>query len=91
MYEIVLTRRAIKDLKGIPQDVQVVLANKLRDLATDPTKYARKLSNPKIGTFRFRIGSYRMIFDIIDQNIVILNMGIGVITRYKMRIGYSND
>ncbi|ACK42565.1 hypothetical protein Dtur_1287 [Dictyoglomus turgidum DSM 6724] len=31
--------------------------------AVDPLKYARKLISQKIGTYRFRIGDYRVIFD----------------------------
>ncbi|WP_456486560.1 type II toxin-antitoxin system RelE family toxin [Candidatus Alkanophaga liquidiphilum] len=31
--------------------------------------------HPKIGTYRFRIGDYRIIFDIDDDNMVILRIG----------------
>ncbi len=30
---------------------------------------------PKIGTYRFRIGDYRVIFDIYGEDIVILRIG----------------
>lgn len=39
-------------------------------------KYAVKLTNSKIGTYRFRIGNYRIIFDIEDDNIVVLRIGL---------------
>lgn len=39
----------------------------------DPVKYAKKLSNPKIGTYRFRIGNYRVLFDVDKKgNLVVL-------------------
>ena len=38
-------------------------------------KYAIKLSNKNIGSYRFRIGDYRIIFDIDGNDIVILKIG----------------
>jgi len=48
---------------------------KLKEYAEDPLKHARKLIDPRIGTYRFRIGEYRAIFDIDGENIVILRIG----------------
>ena len=75
MYKIVLTKRALKDLKLISPDVTIVLANKLKDFSSDPLKYAKKLTNPKIGTYRYRIGLYRVIYDLTNKSIVILRIG----------------
>jgi mRNA interferase RelE/StbE len=44
---------------------------KLKGYAKEPLKYAQKLITHKIGTYRFRIGDYRGIFDIDGENIVI--------------------
>lgn len=44
-------------------------------LSKNPLKHAQKLINPKIGEYRFRIGDYRVIFDIDFENIVILRIG----------------
>jgi len=49
--------------------------NKLAEYSKEPLEYARKLVNPKIGTYRFRIGDYRAIFDIEGEDIVILRIG----------------
>jgi mRNA interferase RelE/StbE len=38
-------------------------------------RYAEKLTDPKLGTFRFRIGDYRIIFDIEDNEIVVVRIG----------------
>jgi mRNA-degrading endonuclease RelE of RelBE toxin-antitoxin system len=32
-------------------------------------KFATRLTDPKLGTFRFRIGDYRVIFDIDGEDI----------------------
>ncbi len=43
--------------------------------AEDPLSYAVKLKDSRLGTYRFRIGDYRVIFDIEDDEIVILRVG----------------
>jgi len=75
MYRVVVTRRALKDLKKIDKETQYKIAAKLKEYAKEPLKYARKLINPRIGTYRFRIGEYRVIFDIDNEIIVILRIG----------------
>jgi mRNA interferase RelE/StbE len=75
MYKIVFTRRALKDLENIDKEMQNRIATKLKEYGKEPLKYARKLTSPKIGTYRFRIGDYRVIFDIDHENIMILRIG----------------
>ncbi|HET53907.1 MAG TPA: hypothetical protein ENN33_01670 [Ignavibacteria bacterium] len=36
---------------------------------------SKKLSNPILGTYRNRVGDYRIIFDIDQKNIVVLRLG----------------
>lgn len=75
MYRIVLTRKALRDLENIDKKTQNRIAAKLKEYAQEPLRYARKLINPDIGTYRFRIGDYRVIFDVDDETIVILRVG----------------
>ena len=75
MYKVVFTQRALKDLENIDKEVRNRIATKLKECTKEPLIYARKLSNPKIGTYRFRVGDYRVIFDIDKENIVILRIG----------------
>ncbi len=75
MYKIVITRRALKDLKNIDSETKKRIAIKLKEYAREPFKHARKLSNHKIGGYRFRIGDYRVIFDVDGDNIVVLRIG----------------
>jgi len=51
------------------------LPRNLKEYAKDPLRYATKLTDPKIGTYRFRIRDYRIILDIEGNNIVILRVG----------------
>lgn len=75
MYKIILTRRALKDWETLDGETQKRIAKKLKEYSEDPFKYARKLVHPKIGTYRFRIGDYRVIFDVDGDNIVVLRIG----------------
>ncbi len=74
-YEIVFTKRAVKDLEKLEQKVKDRIIQKLRECKLDPLAHAKKLTNPKLGSFRFKIGDYRVIFDLDDRIIVILRVG----------------
>jgi len=78
MYRVIFTQRALKDLKAINKInryIQIRISEKLKEYAEEPLKHARKLINPKIGTYRLKIGDYRVIFDVDGENIVVLRIG----------------
>ncbi len=75
MYKTILTKSALKDFKKLEVEVQKQIKNKLTLYQTNPLNYATKLTNYEIGTYRFRIGNYRVIFDLEDENIIILKIG----------------
>lgn len=75
MYKTILTKSALKDFKKIEEDIQKTIKNKLTLYQSDPFAYATKLTNSEIGNYRFRIGKYRVIFDIDDDRIIILKIG----------------
>jgi mRNA interferase RelE/StbE len=75
MYKVVLTKRSLKDLESIDRYMQNRIAVKLKEYSKEPQKYGKKLINHKIGTYRFKIGDYRVIFDIDNNNLVILRIG----------------
>ena len=66
---------AWRNWRKLPQDVQARLRRKLLEYAEDPLRYAVKLTDPTIGTYRFRVGDYRIVFDILGYEIVILAAG----------------
>jgi mRNA interferase RelE/StbE len=75
MFEILLTNHATKDLKNLSEMTQKLIKEKLKDYSSNPYQYAKKLTDPIIGEFRFRIGDYRIIFDISGNNIIVLRIG----------------
>jgi mRNA interferase RelE/StbE len=75
MYRILLTKRAVKDLGKLSEDVKLRIKEKFNLLLNDPTGIGKKLSSPLIGTYRLRVGDYRVIFDIDDDKVIILRIG----------------
>ncbi|MDZ7624689.1 MAG: type II toxin-antitoxin system RelE/ParE family toxin [Ignavibacteriaceae bacterium] len=75
MYRILFTKRAVKDLEKLNEDVKLRIKEKFNLLLNDPTGISKKLSSPSIGTYRLRVGDYRVIFDIDDDKVVILRIG----------------
>jgi len=65
----------VKDLETIDTGTQRRIALKLKEYAEEPLRNARKLIHPKIGTYRFRIGDYRVICDLDGETIVVLRIG----------------
>jgi mRNA interferase RelE/StbE len=72
---IAFSRSAWRRWRKLPQDVQARLKQKLLRCSADPLKYAVKLSDPRIGQYRFRIGDYRIIFDLADDTLYVLEVG----------------
>ncbi len=74
-YKVILTRRAAKDISSLEPEVKDRIAEALTKYSEDPLSYAKKMVDPSLGTYRFRIGDYRAIFDIVGEEIVILRVG----------------
>ena len=74
-YNLVYTRRAAKDIRKLEAGVKQRIGKTLLRYQKDPLKHAEKLTDPRLGAYRFRIGDYRVIFDIEDSDIVILRVG----------------
>lgn len=75
MYSVLITERAQKDLKSLNNEIKKRILDKIKFMAKDPINYSKKLVNSRIGEYRFRIGDYRVIFDIDNNNIVVLRIG----------------
>lgn len=75
IFEVVFTNHALKDLEKLDQQVKDRIITKLKEFKEEPLTHAKKLTNPKLGSFRFKIGDYRVIFDLDDSVIVILRVG----------------
>ena len=75
MTEVLLTRRARKDFDALDPPIRDRIARALHDLESDPLGKAKKLSDPRIGTYRLRVGDWRVIFDLEEDAAIVLRIG----------------
>ncbi len=74
-YTLVYTRRAQRDIKKLESDTKDRVGKALLRFSEEPLRFAEKLSDPILGEYRFRVGDYRVIFDIEGNEIVVLRVG----------------
>ena len=77
MNLVVYDPHAIHDLEKLPKDIQGEVIDKILFYSSqdNPLLFAKRLKNLDTGSYRFRIGNYRAIFDILKQKIVVLRIG----------------
>ena len=74
-YNLVYTNRAVKDIQKLPLEIKKRIGKALLRYEQDPHRYSETLRDTKIGSYRFRIGDYRVIFDLEGSEIVVLRAG----------------
>ncbi|MBU1179012.1 type II toxin-antitoxin system RelE/ParE family toxin [Patescibacteria group bacterium] len=74
--KIFYAHKAAKQLKDLPRAVQKRIIEKMRFYVSqdNPLKFAEHLTDYQEGEFRFRIGEYRVIFDVERNNIYVLKI-----------------
>lgn len=74
-YSLVYTHRAEKDIKKLDPQIRIRVGKALLNLQTNPIGLSEMLTDSRIGTYRFRVGDYRVVFDISGSDIVMLRIG----------------
>ncbi len=74
-YRLVYTQRAVRDITRLDAGVKKRIGMTLLRFKDNPLQYAERLTNTDLGGYRFRIGDYRVIFDIASNDIVVLRVG----------------
>ena len=74
-YRLVFTRRAARDLEALEPEVRQRIGEALERYRQEPLRYARRMAYPTLGGYRFRVGDYRVIFDMEGEEIVVLRVG----------------
>ena len=75
-YNILLTKSAAKEPKRVPPKDRQLIVTKIRALADNPRPTgAEKLSGDD--KFRIRQGDYRILYEIIDQDLIVTVVRIG--------------
>lgn len=74
--KIFYTHKAAEKLENLPHSIQRRIVEKMRFYASqkNPLKFAKHLTDFRKGEFCFRVGDYRLIFDVIKDAIYILKI-----------------
>ncbi|OGM21020.1 hypothetical protein A2714_01595 [Candidatus Woesebacteria bacterium RIFCSPHIGHO2_01_FULL_38_9] len=73
-HKILYTKSACKDIQKLDSVTKKRLKKAIEKHLQAPLANARKLTDPKIGSYRWRVGNYRIIFDIHAKTIVVLRV-----------------
>ncbi len=69
-------KSAVKDIQKLSPQIKKRLKAKLEWLVkqSNPLDFAEPLTKPADAQFRFRVGSYRILFDVEGENYMILSV-----------------
>lgn len=79
-YKVVLTEKAKKQLKKLDKHISSLLVGwmeKNLEGCSNPRQHGKGLTGDKSGQWRYRIGDYRLICEIHDEEITILVLEAG--------------
>jgi mRNA interferase RelE/StbE len=71
--------RAVRQLRSIPQTAALTILRALTPLGDDPRRPdadIKKLAGYP-DRYRLRVGDYRVIYEIVDEQLIILIVGVG--------------
>lgn len=74
-YRLVFTRRAERDWDALEPEVKRRISITLERYRQAPLQYAQRMAGSELGDYRFRIGDYRVTFDLEGEDIVVLRVG----------------
>ncbi len=75
-YRMVFAGSSKKDIGKLDRVTRKRIAKKLQYFLEqeDPIVYARQLVHSNIGSYRFRVGHYRIVFDVDGKTIQVLSI-----------------
>jgi mRNA interferase RelE/StbE len=79
-WTVELSSGAERQLRKLDPDTARRLGNYLRTLVaetTDPRVRGKALTGPMTGLWRYRVGDYRLVCELIDQRLVVLVVRLG--------------
>ena len=80
-YTVRYTDRAIKSLKKLDRSVLIMIKAWIeKNLVgtSDPRAHGKGLTSNRSGQWRYRVGSYRILAEIQDSDLIILVIEVGL-------------
>lgn len=72
IYKVELTRAAIKQIASLPKLIRIQALKVAASLSENPRPHGTKAIQGRDDTFRSRIGSYRLVYQIQDNILTVL-------------------
>jgi mRNA interferase RelE/StbE len=75
-YKLVYKKSAVRDIQSLSSQIRRRLRFKLEFFIDkeNPLDFAEPLKKPADAQYRYRVGDYRIVFDVEDHNIVVLRV-----------------
>jgi mRNA interferase RelE/StbE len=76
-YSVRYAESAARSLKKLPRGPQVRIAARIEGLAENPHPPGTRKMTGEAHAYRIRIGDYRVVYDVLEDAIVVLVLRIG--------------
>jgi len=76
-YTVEFTHRAAKAFRALPPEIRHRLAPKIDALTNNPRPRGVKSLEGPDGILRLRVGDYRILYQVMDDRLVVLLVKIG--------------
>lgn len=79
-YKVKYSRAAVKKLKKLDKPIGLMIVGWVRqhlENCIDPRQTGKALTGDRKGLWRYRVGDYRLIADIQDDEVLILVVDVG--------------
>jgi mRNA interferase RelE/StbE len=74
VYQVIIKREALKELKQLPKRISVTITFAIEELAKEPRPHGcKKLKGSHENLWRIRVGDYRVIY-LIDDIVRVINV-----------------
>jgi mRNA interferase RelE/StbE len=78
VYKLIFTKAARRTLRKIPHDLAQRIRAKVVEIAADPYAQHRNVTKlQNLSGFRLRVGDWRVIYEIHDDELVVVVLKIG--------------
>lgn len=74
-FKLSYSKTAVKEIRKLDSVTKKKLQRKIEQYIKDPIVHAKKLTNSELGEYRWRVGNYRIVFDLKRNTIIILRVG----------------
>lgn len=77
-WEIRFSKEAVRSLRKLDKKIATAVRNELEEIGKldDPRSRGKWLKHDLRGLWRYRVGDYRIVCDIVDEKIVVLVLDV---------------